>query len=91
MLKMKQLHEIQVNKIIKSFDIHNWYTDHVRFIHTLQHSAAIQTSSQSDLPLASVYPQGIADYKAKTLDDTKVHNWGYVPNMRWWPITPANI
>ena len=37
-------------------------------------------------PVASqiyLYPQCsacIIDNKAKTLDDTKVHNWGYVPN-----------
>ena len=30
----------------------------------------------------------IVDYKAKTLDDTKLQNWGYVPNIRSWPLTP---
>ena len=29
------------------------------------------------------------DHKGKTLDDVKVQNWSYVPDICWWPLTPA--
>ena len=60
------------------------------------HSAAIRARSQEPVRLTfslSVL-SGLAciiDTKAKTFDDAKVHNWGYVPHVHWWPLTPANI
>ena len=31
----------------------------------------------------------IIDHKPKTFNDAKVNS--YVPNIHWWPLTPANI
>ena len=30
-------------------------------------------------------------FLSKKPDDAKVQNLSYVPNIRWWPLTPANI
>ena len=63
------------------------------------HSTAIQASSQSDLPLASAYlqvwPVSLIT-SPKHLIMLAVHLsgaqlWSYVPNIRWWHLTPANI